>query len=66
MVEILGKNYVTEKEACRLLGYSVEWLRKQRRAQTGPAHIRLVPGGKIYYDRTTLENWIRLRIAASI
>ena len=57
MIEILGKKYLTQKEASQKFGFSVSWFEKQRSHKKPPPYIKIQ--GKILYDLETLERWFK-------
>ncbi len=62
MITLLGKEYLTEKEAATMFGHSIGWLRMLRYRKKCSPYIRLSEEGKIYYQKTALEDWIRKKI----
>lgn len=67
MIDILGKKYITEKEATTFYPYSEAWFRKKRldkkKGLNCPPFIQMHKKGKIYYPVVALENWFRKKIA---
>ncbi len=68
MIDILGKKYMTEKEASSVYPYSAKWFQKKRKDSRsgktdGPPFIQLSYRGKSYYPVIALENWFKKRIA---
>jgi hypothetical protein len=57
MIEILGKKYLTDKEASHLYGYSVSWFQKQRYKKEPPPFIKIQGKGKVYYSVDDLNEW---------
>lgn len=59
MVEILGKKYLTSKEAAHKFGYSEAWFQRQRNLNLPPPYIKLQGKGKVYYEVEVIEGWFR-------
>lgn len=64
MIEILGHKYITEKEACAMIGYSKSGLQKMRLSNNAPKHIRLHKAGKVYYNKAEFESWIKEKLSS--
>ena len=53
---------MTEEQFADLVGWSLDWARKQRRAGNGPEFIRLgTSGGTIRYRREAVDRWLQDR-----
>lgn len=67
MIDILGKKYITVKEAAAIYPYSEEWFQKKKQDKkkglTCPPYIQLSYHGKTYYPVIELESWFRKKIA---
>jgi hypothetical protein len=50
-----SESYITEKEAARELGMSVDWLRKRRRLKQPPAFCKF--GAAVRYPLSSLTSW---------
>lgn len=59
MQTILGKDYLSEKEVCAMLGFSISWLRKRRERHEAPPFVRFNPDGKIFFEKEKLEEWVK-------
>ena len=59
MINILGKNYITDKEAAQRYGYSRSWFIFQRNKKQGPKFVKLNKKGKILYPVDETDNWFR-------
>ena len=59
MVVINGKNYISEKEAAGLYGYSISWFQRRRYKKEPPPFIRLEGKGKVYYSVDELNKWFK-------
>lgn len=57
MINIMGIEYITEKEAAMRYAYSRSWFQRQRLMNTGPNYCRLV--GKILYPLTKCDQWFK-------
>lgn len=57
MIEINGVQYITDKEASHIYGYSVSWFQKQRYKKLPPPFIKLQGKGKVYYPTKELNDW---------
>lgn len=50
---------ITEEELADLVGWSLDWVRKQRRSGNGPDYIRLGGGkGHIRYRQSAVDAWL--------
>lgn len=56
MKELLGKVYITQKEASHRYGYSQSWFKLSRYNQKGPTFIQ-INHGKIYYPLEETDTW---------
>ena len=59
MIDILGVQYITQKEAAYRYGYSESWFQKCRYEGNGPIYVRLNRKGKILYPVLKLDEWFR-------
>jgi hypothetical protein len=55
MIEILGKQYLTQKEVSQKYGYSAAWFERQRYLKKPPPFIKIQ--GKILYELESLNRW---------
>lgn len=60
MINILGKEYISDKEAEYKFGFSREWFQKQRSLKKGPPSIKI--SGKVLYSLEKLEQWFSDRM----
>ena len=60
MKEILGKKYITEKEASQKFGFSTDWFRRQRYLKKPPPFTKLQ--GRILYDLDKLNDWFNKQL----
>lgn len=60
MIKILGKEYISDKEAEHQFGFSREWFKKQRSLKKGPPYIKLE--GKVLYCLIDIETWFKDRV----
>ena len=59
MVNILGKVYISTKEAAQRYGYSQQWFRLCRHDKVGPPFVKLQGKGKVYYPLDEADKWFR-------
>lgn len=57
MKVIIGKKYISDKEASLRYGYSVGWFRKRRRLKLPPKYVRLESKGRVFYPLEETEQW---------
>lgn len=57
MKNILGKQYITDKEAANRYGYSQSWFRMKRKDNTGPHYVRFAKKGKVWYPLNETDKW---------
>ena len=62
MVEILGENYISDKEASLRYGYSQKWFIKKRQEKSGPPFVQLLKNGRVLYHLESTDKWFRERI----
>ncbi len=62
MIDILGVQYITEKEASYRYGYSQSWFQKFRYDGNGPTYVRLHEKGKVLYPVNELDEWFRTNL----
>lgn len=53
----LRPEVVDEKEAARIIGVSVSWLRNERRSPSAPPFCKL--GNRVRYRVESLRDWVR-------
>lgn len=53
---LMTENLLHERDAARILGLSVHWLRRERWKGGGPPYIKF--GRAVRYERDTLLQWI--------
>lgn len=61
MVIILGKQYITDKEAAAQFGYSRDWFKRQRWKGEEPMYFKLK--GKVLYSYDDLKKWFGDRLS---
>lgn len=60
MIDILGKKYLTDKEASDRYGYSQRWFIKQRQLKKGPKYFQLKGGkGRVLYPLIETDKWFK-------
>ena len=59
MVVLLGKQYLTEKEAAARYNYSCSWLQLQRSKKSGPPYLQMRGKGRIYYPIAEADKWFK-------
>lgn len=55
MININGKDYISDKECEKYFGFSRDWFQKQRSLKKGPPYIKIE--GKVLYDLKETEQW---------
>lgn len=55
MINIMGKNYLNDKEASVRYGFSQQWFKLCRNKKQGPPFIKLI--GKVYYILEETDKW---------
>lgn len=56
-LSILRKELADEGEVANITGYSIPWLRIQRKTKKGPSFIKF--GHQVYYVRSELNGWVK-------
>lgn len=66
MIEIMGKSYLTEKEASKRYGYSISWFRITRKKNKGeyPKYIKLQGKGRVLYPLLETDQWFLTNLIA--
>jgi predicted DNA-binding transcriptional regulator AlpA len=59
MIEILGKIYLTDKEAAQRYGYSTSWFQNQRCKKINLPFVKMRGKGKVYYPRDEVDKWFK-------
>lgn len=62
MREIIGKMYLTEKEAARRYGYSTSWFQSRRNKHLPPTFMKISNQGKVYYPLKETDDWFQKNI----
>lgn len=64
MIKIMGKEYISDKEAEHIYGFSRDWFKKRRSLKNGgPPFIKLE--GKVLYQTKELDAWFKSHMKAS-
>lgn len=66
MITILGKNYMTDKEASKRYGYSRAWFILKRHQRQGPPFVRLNGKGKTLYAVDETDLWFKQHLQEQI
>lgn len=60
MIDILGKKYLTDKEASERYGYSQRWFIQQRQLSKGPKYFQLKgTKGRVLYPLIETDKWFK-------
>lgn len=59
MIEILGKKFISEKEASKRYGYSRSWFQRMRYVKAGPTFNRITKSSKILYPIDDTDQWFK-------
>lgn len=62
MIEILGKAYITGKEASKRYGYSERWFINKRISGGGPPFCQLEQNGRVIYPVEETDRWFMERL----
>lgn len=62
MIEIMGKEYLTDKEASQRYGYSQSWFRRARAQDFGPRFVQIKEHGRVIYPLDETDKWFQDRI----
>lgn len=66
MIELLGRKFINEKEACQRYDYSPGWFRKQRFNKKEPKFVKSAGTGKIYYPVDETDKWFKDKMEMQI
>lgn len=59
MINIMGIDYLTVKEAAHRYGYSKAWFDLRRDQDKGPIYIKILGKGRILYPLTQTDEWFK-------
>ena len=59
MIVIMGKTYLTTKEASKRYGFSAEWFHKQRTHKKLPPYVKFQERGRILYPIDECDKWFK-------
>lgn len=59
MHRILGRDYITRKEAATRYGLSVAWFKARQNRHEEPRFIKLRGTGRVYYDVLLTDEWFK-------
>ena len=62
MKEIMGKKYLSEKEAADRYGYSKSTFIRMRECNNGPKYVQFKPHGRILYSVEQTDFWFQERM----
>ena len=63
MIKIMDKEYITDKQAESLYGFSRDWFKKKRCLGGGPPYTKI--SGKILYQIHELDKWFKDNMKSS-
>ncbi len=59
MFEIMGEEFITDKEASKRYGYSQSWFLRARAQGFGPRWIQIMDHGRVLYPLKETDKWFR-------
>lgn len=59
MFEILGKKFITDKEASGRYGYSQSWFIRARYEGKGPKFLQIEKSSRVLYPLDETDDWFR-------
>lgn len=62
MIAIIGKEYLTLKEASKRYGHSCSWFVREREKGEGPPYIQIKERGRVLYPLQETDEWFKKRI----
>ena len=62
MIEIIGKKYLSEKEAANRYGYSRSWFAHKRLGGDGPKCVQLQKPSRVLYPLEETDVWFLERM----
>lgn len=57
MIEIMGKEYLTLKDASKRYGYSPSWFTRERENGKGPPYVQLRENSRVLYPLEETDAW---------
>lgn len=62
MREIMGKKYLTDKEAAARYGYSQSWFIRARSHGNGPRFVQIKNKGRVLYPTDETDEWFKKKL----
>jgi len=62
MLKILGKVYISTKEAANRYGFSKNWFERKRTKKEQPRYVRIEGKSRVYYPLEETDNWFVERL----
>jgi|HubBroStandDraft_2_1064218.scaffolds.fasta_scaffold00250_15 predicted DNA-binding transcriptional regulator AlpA len=59
MISIMGKEFLTDKEASARYGYSQAWFIKARSEKYGPKYVQMKEHGRVLYPLEETDKWFK-------
>jgi hypothetical protein len=62
MIEILGKKFLTTKEASKRYGMSEAWFQKRRERKLRPSYTKIENSDRVWYPLVETDQWFEHQI----
>ena len=62
MIDIMGRKFITDKEAAERYNYSQTWFQHARLNKTGPKYIQIKDKGRVLYPLIETDEWFKARM----
>lgn len=62
MIDILGRKFITDKEASERYNYSQTWFQHARLKKTGPKYVQIKDKGRVLYPLIETDEWFKVRM----
>lgn len=59
MTDILGRKYITRKEAASRYGLSIAWFKLRQQRHEEPHFVKIGGRGRVYYDVLKTDQWFK-------
>jgi hypothetical protein len=63
VIEIMGKEYLTLKDAAKRYGHSVSWFTRERENGGGPLFVQLKDHGRVLYPLMETDEWFKKKMS---
>ena len=62
VIEIMGQQYLTLKDAAKRYGHSTSWFIRERENGGGPVYVQIKEHGRILYPLKETDEWFKKKL----